>query len=194
MKRELFISFTGHLAVMAAIGIIARLVQGPREITRPAVITVEIIRGGPLETVKPEPTTHLMQQTPKPVSIKKQAEKPKPKSDQKKADETIRRAGLGARVEGATAIGYNFYIQQMLERIAENWQDPQSRRSKDVTATVMFVIERDGGLSEIKLERGSGDVLFDESCVRAVTVTGRLPPLPQEFTAPRLKIHLEFEH
>ncbi len=57
----------------------------------------------------------------------------------------------------------------------------------------MFVIERDGQITEVKLERSSGEALFDEACLRSVLVTGKLPPLPDEFTAPRLKIHLEFE-
>jgi protein TonB len=194
MKRELLISFTGHLTVIVAIGIITRVVQKPRETTRPAVITVEILRGGPREDEKSEPATHLVQPLPKPAPVKREAAKLKPKSEPKTTAEMLRRGGLGARVEGASVLGYNFYIQQMLERIAENWQDPQSRRFRKVSATVMFVIERDGRLSEVKLEQGSGDLLFDESCVRAVTVTGRLPPLPDEFTSPRLKIHLEFEN
>ncbi|MEO0019079.1 MAG: energy transducer TonB [candidate division WOR-3 bacterium] len=193
MKRELLISFAGHIILVGIIAFITQNVKKSETATRPAVITVEILRGiTPGEENLPS-TAHLFEQIPKPTPIKKEGEKPKSKLEPKGTDAMIKRAGLGAKVEGVAALGYNFYIQQMLERIAENWQDPQSNRTKKITATVMFVIERDGSLREIKLERGSGDAIFDESCLRAIMVTRKLPPLPEEFTAPRLKIHLEFE-
>lgn len=193
MKRELFISFAGHLMVLGIIAITTQLAQKSKVITRPAVITVEIVRGVTPEQENSPATAQFVEQTPVSVPEKKKAEKPKPKAEPKDTDNMIKRPGLGAKIEGASALGYNFYIQQMLERIAENWQDPQTNRPKKITATVMFVIERDGRLTEIKLERFSGDAIFDESCVRAVILTRKLPPLPEEFTASRIKIHLEFE-
>jgi TonB family protein len=105
----------------------------------------------------------------------------------------VRRQGLGARVDGASALGYNYYLSQMLDRIGANWSDPYTGRNRTLRATVAFVIERDGTLTEAAVEAGSGDQSFDAACLRAVQVTDRLPPLPSEFTAPRLKIHLEFE-
>lgn len=100
---------------------------------------------------------------------------------------------MGVKVEGAEALGYNYYLAQMLDKIAQNWEDPYAARPTAFRTTVMFVIERDGTLSEIRVEKGSGDRTYDASCLRAVQVTEKLPPLPPEFTAPRLKIHLEFE-
>jgi len=194
LKRDFFISFTGHLILIGSIAIITQISHKSKVITRPAVITVEILRNNITEKENSQSAAHLVEQTPKPVPIKKETEKSKPKQEQKGIDNIIKRASLGAKVEGASTLGYNFYIQQMLERIAENWQDPQTNRLKKIATMVMFVIERDGTLTEIKLERGSGDPIFDESCIRAITVTRRLPPLPEEFTSPRLKIHLEFEH
>lgn len=194
MKRELLLSFTGHMVVVVGIGVMARIVPRSKEATRPAVITVEILRSGVAEKKEEaEPAPHLLQPTPKPVPAKKPENKPTPKALAKKEDDVLRRQGLGARVEGAAVLGYNYYLQQMLERIGENWEDPVYGRTNKLKATVFFVIERDGRLTDVKLERSSGDGLFDESCVRAVLVTGKLPPLPDEFTTSRLKIHLEFE-
>lgn len=194
MKRELLLSFTGHILVLFGVAVATRIRPGQKEVTRPAVITVEILRSGTREKSEvKEPSTHLVQQAPQPVPMKKPEKKPEPKSQTKKGDDVVRNQGLGARVEGATVLGYNYYLQQMLERIGQNWEDPAYARTKRVKATVFFVIERDGRLTDVKLERSSGDGLFDESCVRAVLVTGKLPPLPDEFTTPRLKIHLEFE-
>jgi TonB family protein len=191
VKRELLISFTGHLSILVIIAFLSAR-QKPREITRPGVITVQILPGSRTPENPPEPKTHLVQPAPKPVPAKKTPDQPAPQP-KKAEDNVLRRAGLGARVEGATALGYNYYLQQMLERIAENWQDPFSGKTVIAKAVVMFTIERNGTITEVKLERSSGDALFDESCLRSVIVTGKLPPLPDEFTAPRLKIHLEFE-
>ncbi len=194
MKREIFISFAGHLVVILGVGFLTTwLGQRPRVTARPTVITVEILRGGIKTEKEQKPETHLAEPVPRPAPAKKKEEPKRPESKPaKKNEEMVRRAGLGAKVEGVAALGYNYYLQQMLERIGANWTDPYGN-GRQLKATVMFVIERDGRLTEIKLERGSGDELFDEACVRAVTVTGKLPPLPNEFTAPRLKIHLEFE-
>uniref|UniRef100_A0A7V3PTQ3 TonB C-terminal domain-containing protein n=1 Tax=candidate division WOR-3 bacterium TaxID=2052148 RepID=A0A7V3PTQ3_UNCW3 len=194
MRRELLISFTGHLALLLIIGIITSRQKEQRKISRPGVITVQILPGSPKPQIQSEPKRKLIAELPKPVSLpaKRQPANPEPQSG-KNGPNLLRRAGLGARIEGAAALGYNYYLQEMLERIEENWQDPFTGRTAKMKATVMFVIERNGSITEVKLEQGSGDALYDESCLRSVLVTGKLPPLPAEFTAPRLKIHLEFE-
>ncbi len=192
MKRELFISFTGHLVVFLTVGFFT-VKQKSNQITRPAVITVQILKGGAQEPETPKPTPRLIEPAPKPTPSKKDAEKPKPKASKKGDDGIVRHQGLGAKIEGIQALGYNYYLQEMLERIGENWENLYHIGSQQLKATVVFVIERDGRLVEIKLEKGSGNEMFDESCVRAVAVTKKLPPLPNEFTAPRIKIHLEFE-
>ncbi len=204
MKKELLISFTGHLAIIGLAGFItSTYYHRQKPLPRPSTITVQLFRGEPQEPPQPVTKPHLVQPAPKPAPVEKPKEE-KPKSQPapakktqepapKKQEAMFKHAGLGAKVEGVQALGYNYYLQQMLERIAENWQDPQTRKAGKLSATVMFTIERNGALTEIKLEKSSGDRLFDEICLRAVMVTAKLPPLPAEFRAPRLKIHLEFE-
>lgn len=194
MKRELLVSFVGHIAALVGLGVLSKIAPRVREVKRPAVITVEILRSGMREKEKKaEPTPHLVQPAHKPTQTPKAEKRSVLRAKEKKDEGGIRREGLGVRVEGAKVLGYNYYLRQMLERIGENWEDPTYARAKKRTATVFFVIERNGRLTEVKLERSSGDGTFDESCVRAVLVTGELPPLPDEFTTARLKIHLEFE-
>ncbi len=180
---------------MVAIGAVTRLVKKPGEITRPGVITVEILRSGVAEPEEKTERTQLVETAPepKPAAKPKTEQKPVKKPKQKGQDDVLRRGGIGARVEGIQSLGYNYYLQQMLERISENWQEPYHGRIKTLKAMVFFVIQRDGRLTGVTLERSSGDALFDEACLRAILVTGKLPPLPEEFTAPQLKIHLEFE-
>lgn len=186
------ISFTGHLALLIIMGIITTFHRQSRETIRPSVITVQILPRGTTPQTSSEPKTQLIPSTPKPVPVKKEPEKPSPQPKKNDAN-ALRYAGLGAKVEGPNILGYNYYLQQMMERIAQNWQDPYYGRNLSAKATIMFKIQRDGQIAEVKVERSSNDPLFDESCLRSVIVTGKLPPLPEEFTAPQLKIHLEFE-
>lgn len=201
MRREFLISFAGHAALLAAISFLTTVAK-PRDPRRPQVITVQLLPAA--GTPQPQPaSTKLVEPVPKPEpkpEPKPQAKpeskpqsKPQAKPQTKPGQDVIRRQGLGAKVEGAEALGYNYYLAQMLDKIAQNWEDPYAAQTGAWRATVMFVIERDGTLSEIKVEKGSGDRTYDRACLRAVQVTERLPPLPPEFTAPRLKIHLEFE-
>ncbi len=192
MKKELFVSFAGHITLLIVAGFLTTR-QKPKEFTRPAVITVQILKGGAPEEEKPSRHPRLIEPAPKVRKPQKVPPQPKPKTGEKGADAIVRRPGLGAKVEGFQALGYNYYLQQMLERIGENWAESYLGAPDRLRATVQFVVERDGRLTEVKLEKSSGDVLYDESCVRAVIITRKLPPLPEEFTAPRLKIHLEFE-
>jgi TonB family protein len=189
MKRELLFSFVGHAV---ALGIVALLgiAHVARDSRRPMVLSVSVVSPGtplPQQAVK---GTALVE--PKPKAQGKP--QPKPKTETKTDASTYKRQGLGARIEGAEALGYSYYLNVILTRLSENWLDPYLGQAQVLTATVVFVIEKDGTVREVKLEKTSGDRTYDESCTRALLVTDRFPPLPPEFTGPRLKLHLEFEH
>lgn len=197
MKRELVISFAGHALIIGVAALISagRAVKDTR---RPIVFNVSVLSpAAPLpEAAEPKGTT-VVEAKPKaqPKAKTKTASKTetKPKSAPKRSGGTVKRQGLGARVEGAEALGYSYYLNVILTRINDNWMNPYVGSGKTFSATVVFVIERDGTVRDVKLEKKSGDGAYDASCERALLVLDRLPPLPPEFTGPRLKLHLEFE-
>lgn len=98
--------------------------------------------------------------------------------------------GTGARLD----VG-NFccpqYLATLQDRILRNWE---SRQQSLGTAIVMFRVLRDGTLSEIVVERSSGNQNLDFIATRAVRLTQRVPPLPAEYTNPSLTVHLTFEY
>lgn len=183
---ELLLSFAGHALVL---GVAALLSIGrvARDTRKPIVFNVAVVNPGtPLPETESKGTTV--------VESKPQAQaKPKAQAEPKKAQNVVKRQGLGARIEGAEALGYSYYLNVILTRISDNWLNPYAGQAKTLSATVVFVIERDGAVREVKLEKRSGDPGYDASCERALLVLDRLPPLPPEFTGPRLKLHLEFE-
>jgi TonB family protein len=185
---ELLLSFAGHalVVVIAALLGISRAVKDTR---RPIVFNVAVVSPGtPLPMTETKGTT-LVEAKPKSQAKAKVEAKAEPK----KGESMVKRQGLGARIEGAEALGYSYYLNVILTRISDNWLNPYAGDAKVLTATVMFVIERDGTVKEVKIEKKSGDAAYDASCERALLVLDRLPPLPPEFTGPRLKLHLEFE-
>jgi len=185
---ELFLSFAGHVLV---VGIAAFVTMGhvARDTRKPIVFNVAVVSPGtPLPATETKGTRFVES---KPKSQAKA--KVQPKAEPKTGSNVVKRQGLGARIEGAEALGYSYYLNVILTRISDNWLNPYAGEAKVLTATVVFVIERDGTVHDVKLEKKSGDAAYDASCERALLVLDRLPPLPPEFTGPRLRLHLEFE-
>jgi TonB family protein len=81
------------------------------------------------------------------------------------------------------------YLRTMTDLIRRNWQ----RNQGAVGSTHMkFVVQRDGTITGIEVEKSSGQALLDQAARRALTLT-KLPPLPREFTGRQLTVYLEFE-
>ena len=196
---DLLLSFVLHAVIIgtAAALSISHVVKDTR---RPIVFNVAVVSAGsPLPEAAEAKGTTLVEAKPKSQAKPKAKVEVKAKTEgkaaSKKGDGMVRRQGLGlgARIEGAEALGYSYYLNVILTRISDNWINPYVGSAKTLNATVMFVIERDGTVKDVKIEKKSGDASYDASCERALLVLDRLPQLPPEFTGPRLKLHLEFE-
>ena len=79
----------------------------------------------------------------------------------------------------------------MSNLIRRRWNDQQQQRG----AVVMkFTVQRDGTLTDIVRQTGSGYLALDLSAERALRATARVPPLPTKFTEDRLPVNLTFEY
>jgi TonB family protein len=100
----------------------------------------------------------------------------------------------GGSGDGVTLDVQNFccpeYIVLMRQRIYQRWNPNQGATGQPV---VKFTIRRDGMLTQVELEKSSGQELLDNEARRAVINTMQLPPLPREFTGEHLTVHLTFE-
>jgi protein TonB len=83
------------------------------------------------------------------------------------------------------------YLATMQDLIHRRWDYKQQAAG---TTVVRFVIQRDGTLEEIEVEKSSGYAALDLMANRAVLLTRQLPPLPAAFTGPSLTVHLIFEY
>jgi TonB family protein len=96
--------------------------------------------------------------------------------------------------DGVTLDAQNFccpeYIALMRQRIYQRWNSNQGASGEPV---IKFTIRRDGMLTQVELEKSSGQALLDLEARRAVLTTMQLPPLPREFDGDHLTVHLTFE-
>jgi|WetSurMetagenome_2_1015567.scaffolds.fasta_scaffold70340_2 TonB family protein len=194
---DLLLSIAGHALIIGIAALLA-VSHAVKDTRRPIVFNVSMVSAGtPLpEAAEPKGATVVEAKPKSQARPKAKVEaKTAAKAAPKKGDGMVRRQGLGlgARIEGAEALGYSYYLNVILTRINDNWINPYVGSAKTLTATVMFVIERDGTVRDVKIEKKSGDATYDASCERALLVTDKLPPLPPEFPGPQLKLHLEFE-
>jgi TonB family protein len=95
----------------------------------------------------------------------------------------------GARVEGDFCCPE--YIETMKRLIYANWQQNQGAAGQ---TEVKFIIRRDGMLTNVEVEKTSGNPLLDLESRRSVLSVTRLPPLPEQFTRPSLTVYLLFEY
>ncbi len=87
---------------------------------------------------------------------------------------------------------YSYYLSILLNKIAQNWKNPYQDEDVILKSIVYFEVDKNGVISNIRLEEDSGDEIYNESTIRAIALTKKLPPLPEEFSNDYLKVHLEF--
>lgn len=95
----------------------------------------------------------------------------------------------GVRVEG------NFccpeYLEEMKRAIHRNWNQNVGVMG---SVEIKFTIRRDGVLTNVGVEKGSGNPILDLESRKAVHETRQVPPLPDRFTGPALTVYLIFEY
>lgn len=123
---------------------------------------------------------------------KKEEKKDTSKVKISKKEEIIKSKGFSLKTEGG--IVSSFYLNIVLNKIAENWYNPYQNTNLNLKAVIFFKINKEGKIEEVKVEKSSQKEDYDEYCKRAVLLTKNLPPLPEDFRAEVLKIHLEFEY
>jgi len=95
----------------------------------------------------------------------------------------------------AADFAFTYYLIAVRNRVGQNWGAPAGLETSGnvVRCTVYFKIDRLGGVSDVKLEESSGVAFFDQSAVRAVSVSSPLPPLPEDYAKGSLGVHFGFQ-
>jgi TonB family protein len=83
-------------------------------------------------------------------------------------------------VPGGVGQGTPFwkYFQGVHDQMYEAWEQPGSALDKKLIATVMIKVARDGSITDVELQRSSGNKLMDDSAVTAARKVLHLEPPP----------------
>ena len=85
---------------------------------------------------------------------------------------------------------YTLYIEGMIRRIGSNWFRPQV--PPGISVVIYFKIQRDGTISEARVETSSGNATFDRAALSAVRSSSPLTSLPFGFAGTYLGVHQTF--
>jgi protein TonB len=99
--------------------------------------------------------------------------------------------GVGALTLNAAEFPFAWYLRQVQGKISERWEG-QARDGAQ--PQVVFEIARDGTISGLKVEKSSGNPLYDQAALRAITDATPFPRLPEEFRDSFLRVHLGFDY
>jgi TonB family protein len=113
------------------------------------------------------------------------------KAAEGRGNSTMQGAG-GSGIVGDAGQNFPFpwYLKQIADELNKHWKPGQDFQ-EDMLCQVQFVIHRDGDMSDMRVEKPSGDSTFDQMAQRAV-VYSKLPPLPGEYPEDTLRVHMKF--
>jgi TonB family protein len=99
--------------------------------------------------------------------------------------------GAGAVTLSGGDFPFAWYLRQVESKIGQKW-DPQARDGTQ--PQVVFEIARDGKIRALAVEKTSGNPLYDQAALRAITEAAPFPPLPEDFKESLLRVHMGFNY
>jgi TonB family protein len=99
--------------------------------------------------------------------------------------------GEGGGSGGGFGGGYGSYLGIMRRRIWSEWTQ-SAVYGTDRMCVVGLTVARNGNISQIKLEKGSGNADYDNVALRAVRNASPLPPLPVGFSGSEQRFKIAF--
>jgi TonB family protein len=97
--------------------------------------------------------------------------------------------GSGPMTLNVSDFPFAWYLGSVQRKITERWAGKALPGQQPVA---VFDISRDGRVTGLAIEKGSGNPYYDQAALRAITEAAPFPPLPPEYTGQVLRIHLGF--
>jgi len=128
---------------------------------------------------------------PREEQLKKAIERIKKKVEQRQSDSKPARPTPGG---GGTLGEKNIFFSVVRNKIMQEWVIPENLIEDvySLEAIVNFTIYRDGHISNVYLEKSSGNKYFDESVIRAVKKSAPFPPFPASIRKNSIEIGIRF--
>jgi TonB family protein len=78
------------------------------------------------------------------------------------------------------AMRYKRFMNKLWAHVKRHWSLPPSLKGRNIKATVVVFINREGTITSYEVEETSGVASFDQSSVRAILLADPLPPVPSD--------------
>jgi TonB family protein len=96
-------------------------------------------------------------------------------------------------VAGLQQVRLRAYQELVREQVIDAWILPiPQEEARQLQATALLTVDRDGHLRQLELLEPSGNPLFDESLLRAIKQAVPLPVLPDDFAGELLEVEMRF--
>lgn len=86
---------------------------------------------------------------------------------------------------------YDYYLGLIRSKVDNRWSQPVTYKQVKQTL-VDFIIRKDGKVDNVEVTESSGDSYFDQTAVRAVSLSNPFPPLPRGYKEDFLKVRYRF--
>jgi periplasmic protein TonB len=98
---------------------------------------------------------------------------------------------------GDFAARYAWYVEGVRRNINQNWMqntiDPSVRAARRAKTTVIFTINRDGSIKNIRVVESSGNRSMDDSAQRALLNVDHFPALPTDYSGRYVDVTFDFD-
>lgn len=86
---------------------------------------------------------------------------------------------------------YDYYLDVIRDKVDNRWSQPR-RYTQIKQALIEFTIRRNGEVGKVDVAESSGDPYFDQTAIRAVSLSNPFPPLPRGYKEDSLHIRYRF--
>jgi TonB family protein len=179
-KTGIIVSCLFHLCILVGIPVFLQIVRGSVSFERPPTFQLVSVPQS-LRPVKPL------------VKVKKEAVTPVPAEENAKPEENLDELAsvldeipAPARVATAGDFKYNWYLENIQQKISRYWNPPSENSSLSVV--VSFTIHSDGSVSEPAVSKHSGNGSLDDLALRAVRLAAPFGKLPPGFSGDKLEL------
>ncbi len=101
--------------------------------------------------------------------------------------------GPPGNTDGAqVGLARRLYYTEIWNAIRRQWALPEFLKSQHLETVLVVVVRRDGKVLDLRVEKSSGNEVYDESARRAVRKAEPLPPFPAIYSPPQEEIGLRF--
>jgi TonB family protein len=204
MRLSLLISVLVHVLALCALFFIFKAVPQMRlpsqvynvKILQPIVRSIQSEPEQKPE-VKPEKPAPSIKK-PKKKTEKKAEKKPEVKQEARKEEKPMDvsiskdESSLTSVAVDGPRFPFSYYLSAIERRVSGNWFSAQAGQGEGYSCVVYFRLDRSGRVSDLRVEKSSGNSYFDRSAMRAIRSSGPFPPLPKAFTEAWLGIHFTF--